>query len=57
MCKSIKFLEKFFKTKTNCGLPKKTKTYSLIVHASRGTGEINGRLSAMLCQTDEEGEE
>jgi hypothetical protein len=27
------------------------------VDASTGTGEINGGLGAMLCQTDKEGEE
>ena len=37
--------------------PRKHRTYSLIVDASTVTGEINGGLGAMLCQTDEEGEE
>jgi hypothetical protein len=34
---------------------RKCRLYSLIVDASTGTGEINGGLGAMLCQTDEEG--
>ena len=37
--------------------PRKHRPYSLIVDASTGTGEINGGLGAMLCQTDEDGEE
>jgi hypothetical protein len=37
--------------------PRKHRPYSLIVDASTGTGKINGGLGAMLCQTDEEGEE
>jgi hypothetical protein len=37
--------------------PGKYRTYSQIVDASTGTGEINCGLGAMLCQTFEEGEE
>ncbi len=37
--------------------PRKHRPYSLIVDPSTGTGEINGGLGAMLCQTDEDGEE
>ena len=36
---------------------RKHMPHSLIVDASTGTGEINGGLGAMLCQTDEDGEE
>jgi hypothetical protein len=37
--------------------PRKHRPFSLIVDASTGTGDINGGLGAMLCQTDEEGKE
>jgi hypothetical protein len=38
--------------------PRKHRSYLLIVNASTGTGEIIiGGLGAMLCQTNEEGEE
>jgi hypothetical protein len=36
---------------------KKPRYYSLILNASTGTGKINGGFGAMLCKTDEEGEE
>jgi hypothetical protein len=32
--------------------PRKHRSYFLIVDASTGTGEINGDLVAMLCQTN-----
>jgi hypothetical protein len=37
--------------------PRKHRPYSLIVDASTGTGEINGELGAILCQTVKDGEE
>jgi hypothetical protein len=37
--------------------PRKHRPYSVFVDASTGTSEINGGLEAMLCQTDEDGEE
>jgi hypothetical protein len=37
--------------------PRKYRPYSLIVDASTGSSETNGGWSAMLCQTNEDGEE
>jgi hypothetical protein len=36
---------------------RKHRLYSLTVDAPTGTSEMKGSLGAMLCQTDEEGEE
>jgi hypothetical protein len=37
--------------------PNKHRPYSLISDAFTGRSEINGGLEAILCQTDQEGEE
>ncbi len=55
----IQLVKKLIDFKTICGLSQESiaRPYSLIVDASTGTGNVNDGLGAMLCQTDEEGEE